>query len=147
VDRVKPGDRIHASGIYRALSGAQVPQTITGMFKVVLVCNAIQTVGRDVGGLTMTHNDIVNIRTVAEEGNVFKKMVRSLAPSIYGHEHIKEALLLVLFGGMERNLANGAHLRGDINVLLVGDPSTAKVRAFFVLYFGIKTKWHKRKTS
>jgi len=126
VDRVKPGDRIHATGVYRALTGVQVPKTLSGFFKVVLVCNAIQTVGRDVGGLTMTLDDVTNILELAKEADVFKKLVRSLAPSIYGHERIKEALLLVLFGGMERNLANGTHLRGDINVLLVGDPSTAK---------------------
>jgi DNA replication licensing factor MCM3 len=82
--------------------------------------------GAGVAQTVITDTDIRNVNKVSKKKNVFDLLSQSLAPSIYGHEYIKRAILLLLLGGMEKNLANGTHIRGDINILMVGDPSTAK---------------------
>ena len=58
--------------------------------------------------------------------NLYQDIAQSIAPSIYGHDNIKAAIACLLFGGARKQLPDGMRLRGDINVLLVGDPGTAK---------------------
>ena len=129
VDRVKPGDRIQLVGIYRSL-GNRTASSGSSTFRTLIMANNIILLSSKSGGgiaqSTITATDIRNINKVAKKKNAFELLSQSLAPSIYGHDHIKKAILLMLLGGMEKNLDNGTHLRGDINILMVGDPSTAK---------------------
>jgi DNA replication licensing factor MCM3 len=125
VDLVKPGDRVAAIGVYRAL-GSTTAASLSGMFRSMLIATNITRVSRETGAMSLSPGDVTSIRTIARRNDVFSLLSRSLAPSIYGHKYIKWALALMLLGGRERNLANGTHIRGDINILLVGDPSTAK---------------------
>ena len=129
VDSCKPGDRIQLVGIYRSLGNRNAGQG-SATFRTLILANHIILLSSKSGGgiaqSTITDSDIRNINKVSKKKNVFELLSQSLAPSIYGHDHIKKAILLMLLGGMEKNLANGTHLRGDINILMVGDPSTAK---------------------
>ncbi|KAI9745811.1 MAG: MCM DNA helicase complex subunit [Claussenomyces sp. TS43310] len=129
VDRVKPGDRIQLVGIYRSLGNRNAGHN-NALFKTVVVANNVVLLSSKSGGgiasAVITDTDVRNINKIAKKKNVFNLLSQSLAPSIYGHDHIKKAVLLMLLGGQEKNLDNGTHLRGDINILMVGDPSTAK---------------------
>ncbi|KAI4249568.1 MAG: hypothetical protein L6R42_008930, partial [Xanthoria sp. 1 TBL-2021] len=129
VDKCKPGDRIQLVGIYRSLGNRSAGQGSATFRTLILANNVIMLSSKSGGGIAVapiTDTDIRNINKIAKKKNVFELLSQSLAPSIYGHDHIKKAILLMLLGGMEKNLDNGTHLRGDINILMVGDPSTAK---------------------
>jgi DNA replication licensing factor MCM3 len=127
VDKIKPGDRVMVVGIYRALAPAgQGQQTSSGIFRTTVLVNSIQILGRDASALNIQSNDITQIRALSKRTDILSILGRSFCPSIHGHKVIKKALALQLLSGVEKNLKNGTHLRGDINILMVGDPSTAK---------------------
>ena len=126
VDRVKPGDRVLCVGVYRPLASLVTNGQCGGLFKAHLVACNLSIIGQEVGAVQLTGDDVRIIRELSGQDGVLKVLARSLCPSIFGHEFIKRALILQLLGGCEKNLDNGTHLRGDINIMLVGDPSTAK---------------------
>eukprot|EP00871_Galdieria_phlegrea_P005445 jgi/Galph1/5901/GphlegSOOS_G4599.1 len=123
VDLCKPGDRVHLVGVYRAVPGASQRAGGSGVFRSIVVANRISQINQDSSHPQLTESDLYVIHQVASGQGHFDMLARSIAPSIFGHT---QALLLQLLGGTEKNLENGTHLRGDINILLVGDPSTAK---------------------
>jgi DNA replication licensing factor MCM3 len=96
----------------------------------LILANNINLLSSKIGGgiaqTPLTDTDIRQINQLSRRRDIFRLLSQSLAPSIYGHDKIKEAILLLLLGGAEKNLPNGTHIRGDINMLMVGDPSTAK---------------------
>lgn len=57
---------------------------------------------------------------------IYERLVKSISPTVFGHQDIKRAILLMLFGGVHKKTYEGINLRGDINVCIVGDPSCAK---------------------
>uniref|UniRef100_A0A4W5KQ42 DNA replication licensing factor MCM3 n=1 Tax=Hucho hucho TaxID=62062 RepID=A0A4W5KQ42_9TELE len=126
VDTVKPGDRVQMVGIYRCLPAKQGGFT-SGTFRTILLANHVKRMSKEIVP-TFSAEDINKIKKFckAHSKDVFEHLSCSLAPSIHGHEYIKKAILCLLLGGNETNLENGTRIRGDINILLIGDPSTAK---------------------
>ena len=74
----------------------------------------------------ITQEDEERIITLSRDPNVYQKISKSIAYAIYGHDDIKKAVACLMFGGSPKKLPDGMKLRGDINVLLLGDPSVAK---------------------
>jgi len=115
VDRAKPGDRIQLVGQFRSL-GNRGGTSSSATFRSVLLANNIVLLSSKAGGgiaqMNITDSDIRNINKVSKRKDLLNLLSQSLAPSIYGHDYIKRAILLMLLGGMEKNLDNGTHIRG-----------------------------------
>ena len=76
--------------------------------------------------LEFSEEEIAEIREVSKRPDVYDLLVRAIAPSIYGHDRIKEALVLQMLGGIDKQRADSVRTRGDIHILLVGDPGSGK---------------------
>ncbi|XP_074103613.1 minichromosome maintenance 3 [Cotesia typhae] len=127
VDLCKPGDRVQVVGNFRCLPGKQNGYT-NGTFRTILIASNITQLSKE-ATLTISHEDVALCKKLAKHNprkDIFELLSRSLAPSIHGHAYIKKAILCLLLGGIEKILPNGTRLRGDINILLIGDPSVAK---------------------
>ncbi|EEY63344.1 DNA replication licensing factor MCM6, putative [Phytophthora infestans T30-4] len=70
--------------------------------------------------------ELAAIRDMQQDPDRYLKMAKSICPSVYGHDEIRKGILLMLFGGVHKKTMEAIKLRGDINVCIVGDPSTAK---------------------
>ena len=93
----------------------------------MLEANSIERLDKDFDELEITPEDEEQILELSRDPAIYEKIIGSIAPSIYGYEDIKEALALQLFSGVVKNLPDGARIRGDIHMMLVGDPGIAKV--------------------
>uniref|UniRef100_A0A4W6CDM9 DNA replication licensing factor MCM3 n=1 Tax=Lates calcarifer TaxID=8187 RepID=A0A4W6CDM9_LATCA len=126
VDMVKPGDRVQVIGTYRCLPGKKGGFT-SGTFRTIMIACHVKQMSKEVSPY-FSADDVAKIRNFSRtrSKDVFDQLARSLAPSIHGHEYIKKAILCMLLGGVEKVLENGSRIRGDINILLIGDPSVAK---------------------
>lgn len=126
VDKCKPGDRVQIVGSYRALPNKQGNFT-NAVFRTVVLANYVELMSKEVS-MMLTDDDVRACKKLSRtrKFDIFTRLAKSLAPTICGHENVKKAILSLLLGGVEKILPNGTRLRGDINVLLIGDPSVAK---------------------
>lgn len=134
-DNVVPGNRVTVLGIYSIKKVAK-PTTNNVELKVNVGIRApyLRVLGISLenegpgrmGIIPYTPSDEELFRHLANSSNIYEKIVHSIAPSIFGSTDIKKAIACLLFGGSRKLLPDGLTRRGDINILLLGDPGTAK---------------------
>ncbi len=134
VDNARPGDRIILTGIVR-IEQEHIPSMRgkSGIYRLRIQGNNIEFHrGRGNKSSRSTEREEISldeerlIKSLVKNSDIYDRLVASFAPHVSGHDIIKEAILLLIVGSTQKILADGAKIRGDINVFLVGDPGTAK---------------------
>lgn len=123
IDRVRPGEEVEITGIY-AHSRQGIGRDKSGfpVFGTVIEANSIQSRSGNPNAF-LTEKERAQMQALSEDPHIGERIIRSIAPSIYGHRHVKTAVALSLFGGCQKLANGGTHrVRGDINILLLGDP-------------------------
>ncbi len=121
-----PGDRVALNGILRAKERRMFGNVKTTEFDIYLDVVSIDKEKKELESIEITEEDEEKIREEASKGDIIERLRDTIAPTIYGMKIEKEALLLQMFGGVPKKMKDGTRIRGDIHILLVGDPGTAK---------------------
>ncbi|KAF1984439.1 MCM2/3/5 family protein [Aulographum hederae CBS 113979] len=127
IDSAKPGEEVEITGIYKNNYDAQLNnKNGFPVFSTILEANYVVKSHDQLAGFRLTEEDEREIRQLARDPNIVEKLINSIAPNVYGHTDIKTAVALSLFGGVSKEAPGRHAIRGDINILLLGDPGTAK---------------------
>ena len=125
VDVARPGDHVSIVGIVRAVAPTLPRVGKLRTFILHLDANSIEVLGKEPETVLPSPEEEQKILELAKDPWIHRKIINSLAPSIYGYDHVKEAIMYLLFGGVPKTLPD-VTIRGEMNVLLIGDPGTAK---------------------
>jgi len=123
VDTARPGDRVLVVGIPKLERQGSMRSLL---YDIYLEANNIRVSDKSLEEITITREDEEAIKELARDPWVRERIIASIAPSIFGLWDLKEAIALLLFGGVPKTMPDGTRIRGDIHVLFVGDPGVAK---------------------
>jgi len=142
VDQCRPGDRVMLTGVVRidqesssfTSGNSSSSQIKNSLFRLRMEGNNIEYLGgragdkktRSIERISISAEDEKQIVAMSKKPDIYEKLISSFAAHVYGHEVIKESILLLIVGSVNKKLDDGSARRGDINILLVGDPGTAK---------------------
>ncbi|HDP96994.1 MAG TPA: minichromosome maintenance protein MCM [Euryarchaeota archaeon] len=122
--QISPGDRIVLNGVLKSIQkGSQQKSTL---FDINLDLNSVEFEEHEYEEIMITPEEEQAIKDLASRPDIFRMVAESISPTIYGYDIEKESLALQLFGGIQKEMDDGTRIRGDIHILLVGDPGVAK---------------------
>ena len=121
VDELNPGDKVRITGTLKTFREER-----SGKFKNYIYVNHIEPLEQEFEELHLSEEDEEKIIELSQDPHIYDKIIKSTAPSIRGYRDVKEAIALQLFGGAAKQLEDETKLRGDIHILIVGDPGIGK---------------------
>ncbi|MBR9692063.1 minichromosome maintenance protein MCM [Candidatus Woesearchaeota archaeon] len=124
--KTNPGSKIKVAGVVKEIPIFSRSGSQTTRFDLLIEANNVESVEENFYDIQVNKEEEKEIKELANDPKVYKKLIDSIAPSIYGHERVKEALILQLMGGVHKQRTDGVVTRGDMHILLIGDPGSGK---------------------
>jgi replicative DNA helicase Mcm len=124
--RTNPGTKITIVGVIKEVPIVLQTGGQSTNFDLMVEVNHVESIQEEFGEIIISPEEEQEIKELSQDPDLLEKFVASIAPSIYGHEPIKQALLLQMFGGVHKSRDRGVKSRGDIHILLIGDPGSGK---------------------
>lgn len=121
VDTLTPGDKVRVTGILKTVRDDK-----TKRFNNFIYGNYLEPLEQEFEELHISEEDEEEIIKLAQSPDIYDKIIASTAPSIQGYFEVKEAIAFQLFGGSAKVLEDKTHIRGDMHILIVGDPGIGK---------------------
>ena len=121
-----PGTKVLIVGVVKEVQIILKTGGTSTTYDLLVEANSIEVKEEEFEEIEIKPDDEKIIKELAEKPNVYEKLRDAIAPSIYGYENIKEAIVLQLFGGVKKVREDGTRTRGDIHMFLIGDPGSGK---------------------
>ncbi|MBD3354597.1 hypothetical protein GF361_01270 [Candidatus Woesearchaeota archaeon] len=124
--KTNPGSKIKIIGTIKEVPIFSRTGSQTTRFDLLIEANNFETIEENFYEVEITKEEHEEIKKLSKDPKIYKKLVQSIAPSIYGYKKVKEALILQLMGGVHKQRHDGVVTRGDMHILLIGDPGSGK---------------------
>ncbi|MBI4116504.1 minichromosome maintenance protein MCM [Candidatus Pacearchaeota archaeon] len=125
-EKTTPGSRVKIIGVLKEVPVPLNTGGVSTRFELAIETNNIIPMEETFEELNISEEDEKQILEMSKDPGIFDKLAQSITPSVWGYDEIKKSLVLQLFGGVKKVHADGQKSRGDLHILLIGDPGVAK---------------------